>query len=189
VIDYRQLALDAVQLVKLVTGLPDGNVIVGNQADAPSPVGTYAAVKVISDQNRGGANKHMRSSPPVNVPGLGTITNFIDTTRVQKIVQIDINFYRDNAQAYASSLAEANKREIVSAFLWARKLGWQRVGPVNNLTELEAGNFEPRAQVSMYLYIEDVVEDTINKIYRVAYNVKDEAMETLTEGEANGLSG
>lgn len=186
-IDYDQLALDVVGLVKLITGLPDGAVIVGNQG-APSPVGTCAAVKILGDQARGQANKSMRNSAPVNVPGLGTVVNFIDSTKAQKIVEIEIAFYRGQAVAYAGSLFEANKREVVSAYLWAKRLGWQRVGPVNNLTALEQANFEQRAEVKLYLYVEDTVVDTINKIYRVAYNVKSEAMGTLAEGEVNGLS-
>jgi len=188
VIDYDQLTLDAIQLVKIITGLPDKQVIAGNQSK-PSPQGEYATVKVVSDQPRGQANQVLTPSAPVTVPGLGTITDYIETTKTQKIVQIDINFYRGRAKSLASSLAEANKRHVVSAFLWAKKLGWQRVGPVQNLTELEQAGFESRAQVSLYLYIEDAVVDTINKIYRVEYNMKSESMETLTEGQVDGIPG
>jgi hypothetical protein len=188
VIDYPQLTTDAIQLVRIITGLPAGQVIAGSQGK-PAPDGEYAVVNITSDQARGQANKKLTTASPVNVPGLGTITDYIDSTKTQKIVQVDINFYRNRAVALASSMAEANKRHVVSAFLWAKKLGWQRVGPVNNLTAIEQANFEARAQVSLYLYIEDVVEDSINKIYQVEYTVKSETMETLTEGSVNGLPG
>lgn len=69
--------------------------------------------------------------------------------RAQIVGSCSVNFYRGNALAYARKLHQCNKRPDVSMMLFKSGIGWGGTDAVNNLTALQAANWEPRAQVTV----------------------------------------
>lgn len=173
-LDYIAIGKATCRIVEAVTGVTAFIADPGVGA----PDGTYCAVRVQTEDGFGQAMKSLE------VAG----QDFTDITKTQKVVTVSLNFYRDGAMVYAGALREANKRYPVRGILYLAKLGWQRLGPINNLTALLNGNMEERAQVNLYLYAEDTVEDTVNRARKVKFTTSDEDGHVLAQGEVNGLS-
>ena len=95
--------------------------------------------------------------------------------RAQIIVELSINCFRgDDAISRLSRLQQCNKRPDVSAALFKAGLGWQRASVPNNLTRLQSGNPEQRAQIYIYLMYETSDIVTINNIESVGLTVLDD---------------
>lgn len=156
-------------IVKSVTGV--STVILANQTQSdgtgiPSPSGEYITIEPKqSVAQRGQANIYRaNSTTPLSLD--------VDV-RAQIIVEADINVYRGvDAISRVSRLQECNKRPDVSAALRVNKLGWQRVSAPNNLTRMQSGNPEQRAQCYVYLYYETTDEVTINSIESASYAIE-----------------
>lgn len=173
-LDYKAIQKAVAKIVEAAVGVP-AHIAYPNVG---APEGPYCEVGFPVEEGFGQAIKQRRI----------TQQDFTDITRTQKVVQISLNFYRDGALAAAGGLREANKRDHIHAILWQNKLGWYRLGPVNNLSALQNANQEERAQVGLYLACEDVVEDTVLRALGVKFTTKDEDGHVLAEGEVNGLS-
>lgn len=173
-LNHKALAKAVCQIVETVTGV---TAFIGDPG-VGAPDGTYCAVRVQAEEGFGQAMKSLEAAGQ----------DFTDITKTQKVVTVSLNFYRDGAMAYAGALREANKRYPVRGILYLAQLGWQRLGPINNLTALLNGNMEERAQVNLYLYAEDTVEDTVNRARKVKFTTSDEDGHVLAQGEVNGLS-
>jgi hypothetical protein len=68
--------------------------------------------------------------------------------------------------------------------LFNAEVGWQRVGPVNKLTGLQASNFESRAQISIFILHEqkqifDDPTEPINTIEVVPGEIQNENAEVI----------
>ncbi len=165
-------------IIETVTGV--SNVILADQLDArnggvPSPIGEYASVEPKQTiTQRGQANIHRSTSM--------TAQSVDVDVRAQVMVECSINFYRGNARDRAERLLQANKRPDVSALLFAAKLGWNRENAINNLTSLQANNFEQRAQLSIFLMYETTDPLVINSIESVDFSVENEKAEVLETG-------
>lgn len=138
-------------IVQSVTGLQ--TVILADELDAsgvgrPSPNGEYITIEPKQSlTQRGQANIHRSNS--------ATDQSVDVDVRAQVIVEASINCFRGrDAITRVSRLQQCNKRPDVSATLRSAKLGWQRVSSPNNLTRLQSGNPEQRAQCYIYLYYE-----------------------------------
>lgn len=132
----------------------------------PSPPGEYITIEPKqSVAQRGQANIHRKNS---------TLAQSVDyDIRTQIIVELNINCFRgQDAISRLSRLQQCNKRPDVSNALRAAKLGWQRVSAPNNLTRLQSGNPEQRAQIYIYLYYETTDEITINSIESASYGIE-----------------
>ncbi|WRQ13129.1 tail completion protein [Vibrio phage vB_VpM-pA2SJ1] len=183
-LNYDELGEKCVSLVRLITGLDEQNVLIADQGISPEymPKGLYATVKIVSDQNIGASGKGQQADDEeINVPGVDNAVDIVDITKRQVLLRVSINFYRQGARAYASSLQDASRRYIVSKFLWENKLGWQRTGAVNDLTDLQNAGYEERAQIDVYLYAEDIIRDIIPAIYHTSIIVEDEKGNKLNE--------
>jgi hypothetical protein len=159
-------------IILTVTGVPE--VILANP-NAPAPSGPYAAVQpqqVITEQGQANVRRS-------NVTGQESIT--VDV-RAQIMCECSINFYRGDTRTMAGKLKQSNKRPDVSATLFKNKLGWNRTGPVNNLTALQSNNFESRAQITIFLMYETTDPVVINSIEQVAWEVQNEKAEVLASG-------
>lgn len=187
-LDNDKIEEDLVKLVHLITQLPDGQVIIRDQ-DIPSahmPAGLFATVKLKTSRPIGASHKSQEDSDPVHVDGLGEITDIIDITKKQSELECSIEFNRKGANRYASSIQDACRREIVSTFLKLNKLGWIRTTNVNDLTQVRNAEYEESAQITLYLYAEDIIRDKINRGYQVGFEILDERNNILAQGDMNG---
>ena len=166
-------------IVQTVTGVP--TVILADQVDSkgkglPAPSGEYATIEPKqSVSQRGQANIYRSTSAAPRA---------IDTdVRAQIIVEASINVFRGvDAVSRVERLLQCNKRPDISNTLRAAKLGWQRASTPNNLTRLQSGNPEQRAQVYLYLYYETTDSVTINNIESASYQVQYEDGQVIASG-------
>lgn len=183
-IDSKELSKTVARVIVSVTGLPPESVSVAQNFSAPK--GSYCVIRLQNPLLWGQAMKTQREAVAVDDP---QYMDVIDQTRTQFDLSFSVNFYRDRAMDYAAALSEANKREPIKSILRSNRMGWIRTSPANNLTGLYSGNQEERAQIDVHLYYEDLVEDRVNRIYRVEYALENENRTVLTQGQVNGLSG
>lgn len=157
-------------IIQTVTGL--NMVTIADAVDdrgvgLPSPPGEYITIEPKqSVAQRGQANIYRNQS---------LTERSIDVdVRAQIIVELSINCFRgQDAVSRLSRLQQCNKRPDVSASLFKTGLGWQRVSAPNNLTRLQSGNPEQRAQIYIYLMYETSDIVTINNIESVSLSVLD----------------
>lgn len=169
-------------IVETVTGV--STVILSNQTQPdgtgiPSPSGEYITINPKqSVAQRGQANIYTKSSlTPQSID--------VDV-RAQVIVEADINVYRGvDAISRLTRLQQCNKRPDVSAALRAAKIGWQRVSTPNDLTRMQSGNPEQRAQIYVYLMYETTDEVTINTIESASYEIQYEDGSIVASGEVS----
>lgn len=184
-IDQDALSATVCRMVMAATGLAEDKIIIGDP-DAGSPAGSYCAVRLQNPEVFGQAMKSARNAAAIDNPAL---MDYLDKTATQLTLSFSVNFYRNNAMAYATSMLECHRRIPVQALMRAGGLAWSRASPVNNLTGLQSASMEERSQLNIYLYAEDVVEDRVQRIYQVEYAVSDESERTLIQGNVNGLPG
>lgn len=167
-------------IIETVTGV--STVILADQTRSdgtgiPSPSGEYITIETKqSVSQRGQANIYRRNS--------ATPQSVDVEVRAQIIVEAVINVFRGvDAVSRLSRLQQANKRPDVSAALYQADLGWQRVSTPNNLTTLQSGNPEQRAQCYLYLMYETSDQVTINSIESCSYEVQYEDATIVASGE------
>ena len=138
--------------------------------NGPSPNGPYASVRPRqSIRERGQANIIMTD---------GANDTIVYEIRAQIVAPCEINFFRGEAMRYAEMLKECHKRPDVCWPLWQKGIGWGGTEPVNNLTALQASNFEQRAQIVVKLLYEAVNTVTVNNILHVPFTIG-EAMDQV----------
>ncbi|ATV25094.1 hypothetical protein [Pectobacterium phage PEAT2] len=131
--------------------------------NGPSPDGPYASVRPRqSIRERGQANIIMTD---------GANDTIVYEIRAQIVASCEINFFRGEAMQYAEMLKECHKRPDVCWPLWKAGIGWGGTEPVNNLTALQASNFEQRAQIIVKLLYEAVNTVTVNNILHVPFAI------------------
>lgn len=131
--------------------------------NGPSPDGAYASVRPRqSIRERGQANIIMTD---------GANDTIVYEIRAQIVASCEINFFRGEAMQYAEMLKECHKRPDVCWPLWQAGIGWGGTEPVNNLTALQASNFEQRAQIIVKLLYEAVNTVTVNNILHVPFTI------------------
>jgi hypothetical protein len=159
-------------IVMLATGVPE--CILADQAgpgSMPAPKGAYATItprQYVGE--RGQANVTSRDVP-------GDQVEF--DVRAQIMCSASINFYRGEALMYAERLKQANKRPDISIMLFKSKIGWNSADGVNNLTSLQSGNFEQRAQITIRLMYEAISLSEINNILSVSVSLENEKAQVL----------
>ena len=131
--------------------------------NGPSPNGPYASVRPRqSIRERGQANIIMTD---------GANDTIVYEIRAQIVASCEINFFRGEAMQYAEMLKECHKRPDVCWPLWKAGIGWGGTEPVNNLTALQASNFEQRAQIIVKLLYEAANTVTVNNILHVPFTI------------------
>lgn len=158
-------------IIMTVTGVPE---CILADPNAQSPKGPYASVRPRQGvTERGQANIYTSNRP-------GELTR--TEVRSQIICKCDINFYRGDALQYAELLKECHKRPDVAWTLFKKKIGWGGTDAVNNLTALQASNFEQRAQITIRLLYETSQTVDFNNILSasvIAENEKGETLQTI----------
>ena len=151
-----------------VTGVPE---CILADPNAQAPIGEYASVRPRQGiSERGQANIYNS-----NLLGDQVRTE----VRSQIIAQCEVNFYRGEALRRAELLKECHKLPSVTWDLFKNKIGWGGTEPVNNLTALQASNFEQRAQIIIKLWYETSNIDDVNNILSASAIVEDEKARTL----------
>lgn len=179
-LDYADIERTLAPIVRLITGLGVGQVIRGNPNEL-APEGEYCTITTQSVQSRGQANVKYT---PVDA------NSITQTVTAQKIVRVQLNFYRGRAKQLAGTLHEADKRHPVLEALFNAGIGWQRVGPTQNMTEVMNGKQEPRSIIELYLLMTDPVSDTIGRADNVNLSViEHDSGATVTRSTSDVLSG
>lgn len=159
-------------IVRRVTGVP--KVILADQ-NRPAPTDVaYASIEPMQSLTQRGQAVIRKT---------GGIRRTVDNDLYTVIMaQCSINFYRDDARSYAVKLMECHKLPSVSATLFKAGVAWNRCDAVNNLTSLQSNNWEQRTQINVYLAYEERVEENINNIEIVEYEIEDEKGDTIMKG-------
>lgn len=143
-----------------VTGVPE---CILADPNGMAPDGPYASLRPRqSIRERGQANIIMTD---------GANDTIVYEIRAQIVASCEINFFRGEAMQYAEMLKECHKRPDVCWPLWQAGIGWGGTEPVNNLTALQASNFEQRAQIIVKLLYEAVNTVTVNNILHVPFTI------------------
>lgn len=138
-----------------------------------APEGPYASLRPRqSIRERGQANIVVRD---------GENDTIVYEIRAQIVADCDVNFFRGEAMRYAELLKECHKRPDVCWPLWKLGIGWGGTEPVQNLTVLQASNFEERSQITIKLLYESVNTVTVNNIRRVPFSIADGNAEVYFE--------
>lgn len=167
-------------LIKTVTGL--SQVILADEPGAPAPVGAYAAIEPFASfSERGQAEQR---SVLYQLNGYRDVQTTISR---KLIVEVSCNFYRGDARYTAMKLKEMVKRPDVYQALMVANVGWQRTGPVNNLTALQNSVMEQRAQISLFLMFDEADVMIINGINSVGIAVQDEKRNVIAQSEQTDI--
>lgn len=154
--------------IMTVTGVPE---CILADPNARAPQGEYASVRPRqSVSERGQANIYTRDIPDNKVR---------TEVRAQIVASCEVNFYRGRALERAEMLKQCHKRPDVAWDLYRHKIGWAGTDAVNNLTALQASNFEQRAQIVIKLWYESTNIVDINNILSASISVEDEAGQVL----------
>lgn len=162
-------------IITLATGVPecilaDQRSTKGDRIPAPSS-GPYASVTPRqSVSERGQANIYATDIPDNKVQV---------EVRAQIMCSCSVNFYRGDALLYAERLKQANKRPDVSMMLYKAGIGWNGTDAINNLTALQSGNFEQRAQITLRLMYESSSIAEVNNILQASVAMQNQNGEVL----------
>lgn len=155
-------------IIMRVTGVPE---CILADPNAKSPKGAYCSIRPRqSVSERGQANIYTSNRPNEQIR---------TEVRSQIICRCDVNFYRGSAMQYAELLKECHKRPDVSWELFKHGIGWGGTEPVNNLTALQASNFEQRSQITVRLLYETSQHVDINNILSVKVTTENETGQVL----------
>lgn len=146
-----------------LTGVPMCIKYAQNQ-DAPH--GEYAVINPrYATAERGQANIKRSNAP------LDTIKTEI---KVQAMVTVAVEFFRGDAHGRAQSLLQAGKNEGVTWDLFKYKISIRNTGGVLDLTSLQSSNYESRARIELYLWMEIDNSYTVNNILHSSVSVENE---------------
>ncbi len=155
-----------------ITGVPE---CIMTDPNEKAPSGPYAAFKPKRNTtNRGQPNVTRKN-------GVGATIDV--KVEPQLITECVIDFYRTGARDYAQLLEGANKYPDVSRALFLARTGWQKTGPMQDLTALQADNQEERSQISVFLMYSPERTVAINSIERVRVDVEDHKARQLDSFE------
>ncbi len=165
-------------IVLAVTGVP--SCILANQ-NKPSPNGEYCAIHIDGPKRQRGQANIIDKNTDAQPSPIGNVFNVNTEVRAQVNADITLNFYRGDANLYATSMYQANKLPSISAMLYAANVGWQGSNAVNDLTALQSNQQEPRAQLVIRVMYEQVVDEVVNSIYGVLTEVQNEDGDIIIE--------
>ena len=157
-------------VIMTVTGI--GECILADQNDI-APTIPYATVRPIQSlRERGQANIYTSAAANDQIQY---------DVRAQIICDVNVNFFRGDAMQYAQALKQCNKRPDISMYLAKHGIGWLGSDAPNNLTALQAGNWEQRAQITCRLLYETSDISLINMIKSVEVITQNEKGNTLSD--------
>lgn len=136
-----------------------------------SPDGSYASLR---------PRQSIRERGQANIRLIDMTDNKVrHDIRAQVVCDVVLDFFRDGAMEYAEKLKQCFKRPDVVWPLWSSGIGVRGIGDVQNLTALQASNFEERANVTMQLYYETSNIVDINNILSASFSVENESGDVL----------
>lgn len=151
-----------------VSGVPE--CIFANQ-NAPAPPGDYAALQIRhATEERGQANIKKRNLPDDRVEG---------DVRAQMMMTCVLEFYRGRAHEYAEQILQIGKRQDVTWPLFKEGIGIRNTSGILDLTALQSSNYEPRARIELYLWLEASSKYIVNNILGASASVQYETGDVL----------
>ena len=165
----EELYLVLRQIVMQVTGV---SMCILADTNQNAPVTDYCAIRPRAAVTERGQANVTTKTDTVN-------KQVVTTVRQQLIVSADCDFYRGAAIQMAGKLKQANKLPTVSGILTKAGIGWADTSSVVNLTALQSNNMEQRAQITIRLFMEEVITDSVNTIESVKVTVQNEEGVTL----------
>lgn len=156
------------------TGLIDSKVIIRNPG-IQSPASQYCSIEV-NGAGRRYAKAGIRFSNvgPVSSP-IGNVFDSVQQVRQTVLRDVSLNFYRGEANDLAIIMLGAKARADVHNLLMINNLGWISTGPVNDLTALQSGSYEQRAEVTITIASMETQDVTTNAIYETETSVQNES--------------
>ncbi|AUR93275.1 tail-completion protein [Vibrio phage 1.186.O._10N.286.49.E3] len=145
------------------TGVPE---CILADPNAPAPSGEYASLEPFSNIVEIGTGGQTQKEIDA-VDGDPDFKDLEITIKSSQEVQVSINFYRGGARDFANKVLQLDKHPSTHETMLVNGLGWMRTGSVNNLTALNQGNYEPRAQVDVFLRRMETATDIVQQIYAV----------------------
>ena len=150
------------EIVMIATGVPEAILADDNHT---APGGEYASIEPFQLVNSY-AKPYIRSANS----GSDDVSQTIEGNA---IVECPINFYRGgDSRGRALALKNAPYRTDIMSKLFRAGVGWQSVGPVNNLSSLQSSRTEQRSNVSVFLMFKDVTTVTLNAILSAPIRVE-----------------
>lgn len=151
-----------------VSGVPQ--LIMANQ-NQPAPEGEYASLQVrTATEERGQANIVSR-----NFTG--------DQVEIEILPQLAVTcvleFYRGNAHEYAQHILQIGRRGDVVWPLFKEGISIRNTSGVLDLTALQSSNYEPRARVEVYLWMQGSSKYVVNNILGVDASLQYETGNTI----------
>lgn len=163
------------QVVELTTGL--GYVIKADQ-NKPAPKGSYCSISLARAARQQGQAiiRHSTISSSQH-------DSLNEDVRAQGVLDVSLNFYRKDAHKHARSVMQANKLSDIQALLFANGIGWKGGSFINDLSALQSGNIEERAQITISIMFEEAIDIEVNSIYGVGVTVSDESDNVLASSD------
>ena len=159
------------KMVMLVTGLDD---VIIRDPNIGSPTGEYCAVEVAGPARIfAKPGSRMYKVGPVASP-IGNVYDVGQEVKTHVIRDVALNFYRGTANDHAIKILGAPRRMDVHELLLRNSLGWVSTGPVNDLTALQSGSYEQRAEVTMVIASLETQSVQSNAIYQSSLSVQNE---------------
>lgn len=147
--------------IMAVTGVPE--CILANP-NKPAPTGDYASLQIrYATEERGQANIHKRNLPDDQVEG---------DVRAQMMMTCVLEFYRGRAHEYAEQILQIGKRQDVTWPLFKHGISIRNTGQILDLTALQSSNYEPRARIDLYLWLEASSKYIVNNILGASASVQ-----------------
>lgn len=136
-----------------LTGVPECILYAQNQ---DSPAGEYASVQPrYAIEERGQANIYRKD----------IIGDQVETdVRPQIMVAVIVEFYRGPANERAQRLLQMGKVETVTWDLFKHKISIRNTSGILDLTALQSNNYEQRARIELYLWMESSTAYAVNNI-------------------------
>lgn len=163
------------------TGVPE---CILADPDAPAPSGEYASVEPFSGITEIGTGGQTQREIDA-VDGNPDFKDLEITVNSNQEVQVSVNFYRGNARDYAPKLKQSDKFPSTHETMLINGLGWMRTGPINNLTTLNQGRQEPRAQVDIFIRRVEKATETVQQIYSASWEGENEDGDTISTGSTD----
>lgn len=163
------------------TGVPEC-ILADPNKKAPS--GEYASIEPFSNIVEIGTGGQTQKEIDA-VDGDPDFKDLEITIKSSQEVQVSINFYRGGARDFANKVLQLDKHPSTHEAMLINGLGWMRTGSVNNLTALNQGNYEPRAQVDVFLRRMEAATDTTQQIYFMPWSIENEDGDEISSGSVD----
>ena len=161
----------------IVLAVTDVDECILDDQNAIAPTGEYCTIEPFSAITHVGRGAVSQSEV---VAGDDPNFNDIEETLTTLLeARVDINFFRGDARLHAQKLMFSDQRSDIYNTLYTDGVFWMRTDAVNNLTALNSAQYEPRAQISVYVRFEQDQTATVQQVYVAPIEMENEGGDVL----------